>query len=61
MKDVWDGVNFIGGAAVFSSGLKASTSILKSTAVSAPPSVKLGFVLAGGSASFFTFKIANKI
>lgn len=61
MKDVWDGVNFIGGAAVFSAGLKASTTILKSTTMSAPPSVKLGFVLAGGSASFFTFKIANKI
>lgn len=61
MKDVWDGVNFIGGAAVFSGGLKASTSILKTTAASAPPSVKLGFVLAGGTASFFTFKIANKI
>ena len=61
MKDVWEGVNFIGGAAVFSGGLKASTSILKSTTMSAPPSVKLGFVLAGGTASFFTFKIANKI
>ena len=61
MKDVWDGVNFIGGAVVFSSGMKASYSILKSTAMSAPPSVKLGFVLAGGSASSFTYLIANNI
>ena len=61
MKDVWDGVNFIGGAVVFSSGMKASYSILKSTAMSASPSVKLGFVLAGGSASSFTYLIANNI
>ena len=61
MKDVWDGVNYIGGAAVFSKGIQAGTSILKSSTISAPPSVKLGFVIVGGATSFFTFKISNKI
>ena len=37
MKDVWDGVNYIGGAVVFSNGIKAGTSILKSSTFSASP------------------------
>lgn len=61
MKDVWEGVYFVGGAAVFSTGLKGSASILKSTSMTTSPSVKLGFILAGGASSFFIFKIANKI
>jgi hypothetical protein len=61
MKDVLGGLEVIGGAAVLSAGIKASASILKTTAMSGPPTVKLGFVLAGGASSYFTFKTSAKM
>nr|UEX92998.1 hypothetical protein [Paramarasmius palmivorus] len=61
MDKAWDGITFLGGASVFSAGIKASASVFKSSAVSLPPTFKMAFILAGGGASYFTFEDSRSI
>lgn len=52
-------VSDIGGAAVFGAGLTAGSKVISKSSL--PLSFKLGFSLSSGTASYFTFKLSNKI
>lgn len=59
MNRVWEAVSFLGGVAVFKSGIQASSSVLAKSAL--PSSVKMAFILSGGAASYFTFETSRRI
>lgn len=59
MSYIWEGVQAIGGAAVFSVGVKSASGFISKSGL--PPTVKMGFVLASGAASYFTFETSKSI
>ena len=59
LSQIWEGLSTIGGAAVFSTGAKAASSFITKSGL--PPTVKVGFVLASGAASYFTFETSKLI
>jgi hypothetical protein len=59
----WNAVGALGGAAVFKTEMEAATAVLTSKAVvlSLPPTLKMGFILSSGAASYFTFETSRTI